>query len=171
MTSRTDRTRTPRSGEYERDTAQAEIDAEAARLRSQGMSYRRIGAEQSVSPSTAMERVKRAIAAVPVEAVNELRLTAGEQLDMLTVQAFRILATKHPMVSHGHVVPDVEDIGPKLAALRELRMLNESRRKLFGMDMPIKVDHTVTTDMERQILALAEELGAVDPDTDDPDSP
>jgi ribosomal protein L29 len=167
MTARTDQARTPRSGEFERDVEQARLDAEAAELRARGMSYRAIAKAQDVSASTAMERVKRAIAAVPVEAVEQLRLTAGEQLDALTRQAFAILVADHPLVSHGKVIPDAKDYGPKLRAIAELRRLNESRRKLYGIDSPVRVEHTVTTDMERQILALADELGALDPDSED----
>jgi DNA-binding Lrp family transcriptional regulator len=162
----TSRTRTPQSGEFERDTEQARLDADAAELRSRGMSYRAIAKAQDVSPSTAMDRVKRAIAAVPVEAVEHLRSTAGEQLDALTRTAFTILMTKHPMVSHGKVIPDVEDYGPKLRAIAELRRLNESRRKLYGIDSPVRVEHTVTTAMEQEILALAAEFAVVDPDSD-----
>jgi hypothetical protein len=166
MAARTNQARSPRTGKHERDIEQARLDAEAAELRARGLTYRGIAKQQDVSVSTAMERVKRAIAAVPVEAVEQLRLTAGEQLDALTRQAFAIMMTEHPLVSDGRVIPGAQDYGPKLRAIEALRRLNESRRKLYGIDSPVRVEHTVTTAMEQEILALAADFGVLDPDSD-----
>lgn len=162
MTTPTKRTRTPRSGEFERDMEQARLDAEAAELRAQGMTYRAIGAAMGIDPTTARDRVLRAIDAVPVEAVAELRARSGARIEMLMFEAFKILTAEHPKVDHGRKIEGVFDQGPRIAAIREMRLLDHEYRQLFGLDMPTKLDLTVTTEMEREIMALAQELGLQD---------
>ncbi|MFE3387346.1 hypothetical protein [Streptomyces anulatus] len=60
------------------------------------------------------------------------------------MSALEVLEWDHIMVSHGKVVKDDDgvpllDDGPKSAAIRELRTIRESYRKLFGADAPSRV--------------------------------
>lgn len=153
------RTRKPRAGTFERDTTQARIDADAASLRAGGATYRQIAEAQGCDLHTAHARVQRAIAAVPVEAVTELRLISGQRLDRAIAKAYSLAMADHPLVYRGRVVPGVLDRGPNIAALRELRMLDESKRKLFGTDVPQEVRLVVKDAMVDEIERLAAELG------------
>jgi predicted DNA-binding protein YlxM (UPF0122 family) len=138
----------------------AQNAADAARLRAIGLSYRQIAERQGVSQSTAYDRVKRALAAVPVEAVRELRQVELERLDMLVAKAWQVLEDTHPYVTReGKVLEDLEDAGPVLQAITTLQRLSESRRKLLGLDAPTRTEITVTDQMTAEIERLAAELG------------
>lgn len=154
--------RKPRNARYERDVEGARLDAEAAQLRSGGATYRQIAEAQGVDVSTAHARVFRAIAAVPVEAVNELRSVSGQRLDRAIARAYALAMADHPLVYRGQAVSGVFDRQVNIAALRELRQLDESRRKLFGVDVPAEVRVTVKDDMVEEIERLAAELGLND---------
>ncbi|MFE1192918.1 hypothetical protein ACFW6E_08970 [Streptomyces olivaceoviridis] len=111
---------------------------------------------------------------VALPGAEKLRATEAEQLDALFVSAMEILEREHVMVSHGRVVKDdtgrpILDDGPRLAAVREMRQIRESYRKLFGLDAPSRV----SVDAEK----LGQEIGklldmAMDPEdaSDDTDA-
>lgn len=148
-------------GEFEGSLDHMELAAEAARLRATGLSYRQIAAAQGITAAGAHDRVKRALAAVPVEAVTQLRQVELERLDALVAKAFDVMTDSHPYVSQGKVFYDLEDSGPVVAAIRELRMLSESRRKLLGLDAPTQVNLSLTDPMLQQIQQMEAELGLV----------
>lgn len=138
-----------RSGEH--DLGDAEHDMEAARLRTAGLSYREIGVQVGCSASTAYLRVKRALAAVPAQAVEELRAESDEHLRALMKIAYREATRDHLVVQAGKIVKDAEgkpliDHAVKLRAVAELRALNESLRKLWGIDPPQKTRIEVITE-------------------------
>jgi hypothetical protein len=95
----------------------------------------------------AWRAIQRCREAVLSQAGAELVAAEAQQLDDLFVHAMEILERDHVMVSHGRVVKDddgnpLPDDGPKLAALREMRAIRESYRKLLGVDQPAKVEHS-----------------------------
>lgn len=155
-------------GRFLRTLSQAETDAEAARLRSEGKSYRRIADLMGCSSRTAYDRVQRALAAVPAEAVEAVRAIEGEVLGHALGEALRILATNHVTVSHGKIIrgddgePLIDD-GPKLQALAAIVRISESRRKLTGADVPVTQHHDVivehTTTLDAEIERLMAEVG------------
>lgn len=163
----TTRTRTER-GRFVRTLSQAETDAEAARLRGDGYSYRRIADFMGCTTATAHDRVSRALAAVPKEAVETVRAVWGERLTAAFVEAARILATDHVTVSHGKIIrgddgePLIDD-GPKLQAIAAIVRLSESARKLEGADVPVTQHHDVivehTTTLDAEIERLMAEVG------------
>jgi hypothetical protein len=152
--------RTPKSN---RTISQAIDDAEAAaaavRLRTLGLSYREIAAEQGVSVATAHARVQRALAAVPVESVSELRRVELDRLDDLHKRLYAVARAEHPMVSHGRVIAGVRDLSPNLAAMAQLLRVSESRRKLLGLDAPTRLSVRVADEVTAEIEHLAEQLG------------
>jgi hypothetical protein len=134
-------------GEFETTIDDMNDAAEAARLRSMAMSYRQIAAAQNVTVATAHRRVKAALAAVPVEAVNELRRIHGEALDS-SMRSLLLLAQ--------------DTLGSRterIAAYRELRQHQESYRRLFGEDAPQVVRVQVSDEITDEIERLARELG------------
>lgn len=146
------------NGKYTRTLAGAERDAEAARLRSQGMPYRKIGAALGMSGSSAHDAVQRAFAAVVAEpaatavAVELARLDQElVRLDALYAKVETVLDREHVTVSHGKVIqhegaPLLDDnpvlqAADRLVRIEDARRRNgESRRKLLGLDQPAKVD-------------------------------
>lgn len=150
-------------GRFLRTLSQAETDAEAARLRSEGMSYRKIAGAMGCSVHVAHDRVQRALAAVPSEAVEAIRAIEGARLTEALAVALRELRRDHVMVSHGRIVKDDDgvpliDHGGKLAALHAIVKVSESYRKLMGADLPVEqharviVEHTTTLDAEIERL-------------------
>ncbi len=115
-------------------------DARAARLRAEGKHYRTIATIEGCSLGEAHNRVRRAIAAVPVEAVIELRRVEDERLDEMWRVAWDHLHTDHVLVQQGRVIKDpttgepMIDQAGKLAALDRLLSIQKRRSDLWGLD-------------------------------------
>ncbi len=152
--------------------AAAERHVRAFELRKQGYTYREIGAVLGVAWKTAFEDVRRVLAELAAQRLASAAEYVDmelERLDTLTEEATRILLATHPLISGGEVLsgftPDgvaigLTDAGPKLAAIRELRAISESRRKLLGLDAqhPIIVEQpnalTESDRLERVVRLL-----------------
>lgn len=146
----------------ERTILTAEQDARAAHLRAQGRTYRAIAEELGVSTGTAYAAVSRAIAAVPVEAVGELRQIECARLDAVIARLWDVVHASHPYVSNGRVFDHLEDAGPVISALAAIVRTSESKRKLLGLDAPSRQTVTVVTEdaVDAEIRRLEEELAA-----------
>ncbi|KND45377.1 hypothetical protein [Streptomyces stelliscabiei] len=94
---------------------------------------------------------------------------AHARLDRMEAAAHKVLERHHITVNNGRIItlddgePLLDD-GPVLAAIDRLAKIedarlknNESLRRLFGLDMPVKVDATVT-EVTQQDLELQEML-------------
>ncbi|MFI2426515.1 hypothetical protein ACH5A7_20865 [Streptomyces sp. NPDC018955] len=135
------------TGKFEASQAAADRAAEAARLRAENphMTYQQIAdAVGYSSKGDAWRAVQRCREAVLRQAGAELIASEAQQLDDLFVHAMEVLERDHVMVSHGRIVKGDDgnpllDDGPKLAAVREMRQIRESYRKLFGLDAPSRV--------------------------------
>lgn len=151
-------------GRFDVDPATAELDAQAARLRSQGLGYRQIATEMGCTLSAAHDRVRRALAAVPIEAVNELRQIEAERIDRVITKAWGIVEDRHTVVSNGKVITDVVDNGAVLAALTVILRASAEKRKLFGLDAPARQVVTVITEdaVDAELRRLEQELAAAE---------
>lgn len=150
----------------------AERAAEAARLYLQYRNYQRVADEMGYATKGAAWRaVQRARLSVMQEPALELIRTEAAELDELYTTALEILERQHPTVSHGRIVKDddgapLPDDGPRLAALRELRAIRESYRKLLGVDAPSKVS-VDAENLGSEISSLLDRLTGSADDTDD----
>jgi hypothetical protein len=145
------------NGKWTRGLATAQRDAEAARLRSEGNSYRAIAQALGVDVHTAHDAVRRAMQAVVAPAgeiaiAHELGLLDEEllRLDDLYAKVVQVLEREHVTVSQGRVVygedgaavPDDDWIlkaVDRLVRIDDARRRNsESRRRLLGLDQPVK---------------------------------
>ena len=133
-------------GRFSDSPETANRDAKAATLRAQGRTFQQIATELGYSDrGDAWRGVQRARASVLQGPAEELIRTEAAQLDILYTEALEVLERDHVMVSHGRIICDdngdpILDDGPKLAAIRELRTLRESYRKLFGLDAATKTE-------------------------------
>jgi DNA-binding CsgD family transcriptional regulator len=160
MTNPTDPTSQARdgNGQFVRTVETAERDARAARLRSEGKSYRAIAAELGVDVHTAHTAVQQAMAEIVAEPAAaaiafELERLDAElvRLDDLYGKVVAVLEREHVTVSQGRVVttddgstvPDDDWIlkaVDRLVKIDESRRRNgESRRRLLGLDQPAKM--------------------------------
>ncbi|MFJ8855110.1 hypothetical protein [Streptomyces sp. NPDC102437] len=137
----------PRGGDnrFIRSPETAERDAAATRLRTQGRTFQQIADELGYpSKGAAHDAVNRALHAIVAPDAEALRAREAARLDGLYEEALAVLDRTHYAHSGGRLILDpdeqpVIDDGPKIAALRELRSLRESYRKLFGLDAPSRV--------------------------------
>jgi hypothetical protein len=143
----------------------AERDAEAARLRSRGLSLRQVADALGYSnESGAYKAVQRALAAVPVEAVEELRRLQLEQLNYLGRRAFEVLEAEHPLISPSgravvHNGQPLTDWRPTLRAIDSLLRIMEREAKLMGLDAPQRHPHFTLSTLDLEIARLLNQLG------------
>ncbi|MFI0768616.1 hypothetical protein ACH4TQ_27575 [Streptomyces sp. NPDC021218] len=152
----------------------ARRDAAAADLRAQRYSYQRIADELGYNNrGDAWRGVQRAMQTIVREPVERLIQTEAAQLDELYAAGLEVLERAHLAVSNGKVVihdgQPVLDDGPRLAAIRELRQIRESYRKLHGLDAPSRVSVEAET-LGREISRLLDAALGTDDDDDDADA-
>ncbi|MFI1472047.1 hypothetical protein [Streptomyces wuyuanensis] len=144
------------NGQWLATVETAERQAKAAELRSRGLTYRKIADELGVDVRQAHDDVRAAMRAIvekPAKDVLAMELARlDSELDKLnaleeSVQA--VLKRKHFTISHGKIIylgeNPLEDDAPILMAVDRLvrieesrRKNGESRRKLLGLDAPVK---------------------------------
>ena len=139
-------------GQFTHTIDQARLDAEAAELMAAGsLSYRDLGKILHVSHTTARDRVLRALAAVPADAVADLREVKGAQY----AQGAR------EMLMRAH--DPRRDDAAQDRAYRLWLLTQEKFVDLFGLRVPVvhkvEVSDSYMTDIER----LQSELGLNDP--------
>jgi predicted transcriptional regulator len=126
-----------------RTEEQAILDTEALRLRSSGMTYQKIADQLGVTKQTAYNRVQRALAAIPYEAVEEYRRIEGGRLDaMLEVALNSVL------------------VDGKVHNIERVIMIMDRRAKMLGLDSPVKMElltlDMVTSEIRRLEAALGD---------------
>ena len=147
-------------GMWDRSPESASRDAEAARLRSQGLSYRAIGTKLGISGAGAHLAVQRCLRDTMEQPGKELREMESTRLNDLIAHTYAILNTHYPLVI------DKEDTGlrdpvPALAAIRTLQGLVEARCKLFGLNAPtMNVEYQVDVNSEAAGRVITEALDA-----------
>jgi hypothetical protein len=153
-------------GRFLRTVDTAERDANAARLRAQGLEFHEIAAQLGYQdPSGAYKAVERALLATVQEPAAQVRAMEIARLNILLRKAWDVLCAKHIVVSQGRVVcdPDTDepliDHGPILAAIDRVLKISDHRAKLLGLYAPVKVE-AITVDMiEAEMVRLSGELG------------
>jgi predicted DNA-binding protein (UPF0251 family) len=139
-------TQTSPSG-FIRTEDQAILDTEALKLRSNGLTYQKVADYLGVSKSTAFERVQRALAAIPREAVEEYRKLETERLDTMLERVME------------KVTYDDGKSGFLFAVDRALAIMDR-RAKLLGLDSPTKHEVITLGAVEAEIQRLEAKLGA-----------
>lgn len=126
--------------------------------------YRKAAKERGVTASAIYRAHMRALAeAGPVATVNEVRSQSLVELDEAIALLWPVARGRHPLFHRGARVEGARDFGPNVAAIREIRLLNESRRRLAGADAPQQVSVTVRDEVSAEIAQLLDELGIPDP--------
>lgn len=135
-------------------------------LRLRGMSIRQIAGTTGLTKSTVERRLRgefeeyRQDSAAMREQYIAMEL---ERLDAAQQVVVAVLEANHMLVADGRVVrvdgKPLPDSGPVLAAVRELRQISESRRKLLGLDAPTKATVThANADVDAAVQELAREM-------------
>jgi hypothetical protein len=101
----------------------AEMEGAAMQMAIEGVQYREIAERQGCSISTAHDRVHRALAEITLAPATELKQMEDERLCALVLALWPVAMAAGPQ---------------QVEAVRELRRLSESRRKLHGLDAPAR---------------------------------
>lgn len=157
-------------GQFRRTEATQLRDLEALRLRATGATLQQVGEALGEHKATVKKRVDRILGEVKFSAVEEYRQLELARLEAAVAKVSEILYGTHPYVSDGRVMPGIADVGPNLAAARELRQLSERISKLLGLDAPSrKIVEVITDDVldvaiRNELLAMEALDATVGPD-------
>lgn len=127
-------------------------DNKALMMKCDGVQYDRIASQGWDDDVPAVKRaIQRALADNAIEDADTIRMIQLARLDDVMRMTLKIAVTEHYHVSAtGHVAEHpvtgelLLDPGPNLQALNTLVKINESTRKLLGVDAPAK--HSITID-------------------------
>lgn len=157
--------------------------AEMVKLRSGGVTTQAIAEQYGVTTRTVTESIKAAVAAVPYEAVTEMRALQLDSLNLLKRRVLRALLVDHPKVDHGHVVTrtviqedgtrktvEVVDWDIAIRASAELRKIEDSISRLTGTRAPVVHEvHEISEDaLDAAIAELTESIRLRAAEFDDP---
>lgn len=148
--------------EFRREPETVLRDAKMVELHAQGWTYEMIGAELGVNKSTVSRGIQRILNEVRSPAAEELRRVSGERMRRNLVRLYDELERKHPIIRDGARHDDLVDATAIVAILREIRMTDESLRRLHGVDAPTRAEVRVTDDLTAEIEQLAAELAGAD---------
>jgi hypothetical protein len=157
------------NGQFIRGDEAVARDAEAAKLRGQGLTYRAIAQTLGyASKSSAHDAVGRAFRDTLTEPAEQARAVELARLEDAHDAALAVLLREHVTVSHGKVitvkddqgndVPLIDD-GPTLQAIDRIERLSVSRRKLLGLDAPLRHELTMG-DIDAALAATNAALAA-----------
>jgi DNA-binding CsgD family transcriptional regulator len=133
----------------------AERQAAAMRLRAQGTSYTEIARQLDCSTGTAYQTVQKGLSRLPEEAREELVQLMQVELAALMEETSRIVRRPKPLTYRGQALTvdqamadgsvrrvTVVDQEVQLQAIATMMRLQESWRRLAGLDGPVHVEHT-----------------------------
>ena len=153
---------------FKRDSKAALRRAEAARLRAERLTYEEIARRLGYSGRQAAKAaVDQALLETQQEACDALRIVELQGIDLIEVEAWKVLRNTHYLVDHGRVVLDpatalpLLDDGPVLAAIDRILKCKDRRAKLLGLDAPTRVEISETS-VDAEIKRLVEELADLD---------
>jgi hypothetical protein len=133
----------------------AELRARILELRRDGLGFRDIAERVGRSHVTVWHHYQAACREIPAAAVEALRTDQLARIQLERDACLEILHASHPVVSNGHVVSEIvgqdetgkpvygeplEDAAPRLAAIRELRSLDDQEMKVTGGYPATKVE-------------------------------
>jgi hypothetical protein len=147
----------------------ADREVRAIDMRRNGATYDQIGQQLGISTSGAAQIVKRVLDRHVTEALPDVRKLELDRLDQLQLAALLVLRREHWLVQAGKVVIDqaglpMRDDGPTLAAIDRLVRIGESRRRLLGVDAPVRheVKFFTVDELDSQIAELEQQLALHD---------
>ena len=126
-------------------------DLQGMRMRALGYSWdqvaRRLGYP---SRQQARARIMDTASQLKLETIDEFRAIEAERLDYLATRLMHVIEYKdYKVTPRGDVArgPDgefLEDHTTRVNAIAELRRVSESKRRLFGVDMPLKTEISIS---------------------------
>lgn len=140
-------------------------DAEAARLKAQGMTLKEIANRLHMDGDEhrAAAAIKRALGTMARFASDEIRLMELRSLDELEWVAWKTLQSSHVVISQGKIIRDetgvpLDDDRFVLEVVDRILKIKERRAKLWGLDAPTRSEVVTIDSIESEISKLEREL-------------
>jgi transcriptional regulator with XRE-family HTH domain len=146
--------------------ASRSIDAEAARLKAQGLTLSEIAGRLGMADEHQVaSAIKRALGTMARFAKDELRLMELRSLDELEWVAWKTLQSSHVVISQGKIIrgddgTPLEDDRFALEVVDRILKIKERRSKLWGLDAPTRSEVVTIDSIESEIEKLERELDA-----------
>lgn len=128
-----------------------------------GMTNKDLAEKYGVSTATVMRRLQGFFPEKETLALEKHRLREDDKLDMLEEKMLQILNTDHYVVDKGQVIYDprdptrpLVDDAPKMAAADRILKIIDAKRKMFGLDSPVKAEVKHSTDTTIEIREVAD---------------
>jgi hypothetical protein len=148
---------------FRREPSTVIRDAKMVELHAAGWTYDRIAAHLGIANKSTVSRgIQRILNEVRSPAAEELRRVSGERMRRNLERLYDELQRAHPIIRDGARHDDLVDATAIVAILREIRMTDESLRRLHGVDAPTRAEVRVTDDLTAEIEQLAAELAGAD---------
>lgn len=119
-----------------------------------GLTLQEIADEFGVSKSVIWRRYQRAKRRIPEQAETEYKAAQLARIAVERVVAEDIINGTHPVVSNGKVFRDLEDAGPKLAAINALVKLDAQESDLLGLKAPVKSEVDLSGGVRYEVVGV-----------------
>jgi hypothetical protein len=127
------------AGNPDQALSAAEADARVVDLKRSGLTFEQIGIQLGgLSKQVIHRRFQRAVTLIRATAVDEWRAQQLQEIELDRELARDIANAKHPVVSNGRVFDELDDDGPKLAALAHLAKLRAQEQDVLGLKAAVK---------------------------------
>lgn len=133
----------------------AEKDAEVVRLKSTGMTFEQIGKQLGVTKQVVHRRFQRAVHTIRATEVDAWRTQQLTEIATDRELTREIFDANHPVVSNGRVFDELDDDGPKLAALAHLAKLRAQEQDVLGLKMPVRTEVDLTGGLRYEVVGVA----------------
>lgn len=126
------------------------------------MSNEQLAEKYSVSVATVQKRLNGYFPRKAMLELEQHRLREDDKLDMLEEEMMVLMNTEHYVVDKGQVIHDpytgkpLIDSEPKFKAVDRMLKIIEAKRKLFGLDAPVKAEVKHTADTSIQIQEVSD---------------
>lgn len=123
----------------------AELDTQVVQLKAEGLTFQQTADRLNISKTYAydcFQRARRAAIANRDRANTEYETAQLARIEGERAVVEEILHATHPVVSNGRVFNDLEDAGPKLAAIDRLVKLDAQESDLLGLKAPTRVEQS-----------------------------
>jgi hypothetical protein len=129
-------------------------------LRRRGIPFGEIGAtlDPPVSKQRAHQIWAEALSDIAGPTVELARQEILDRLDNLVRLAYEVLERNHITISNGKIVVHdgitLTDDGPVLAAIREIRKLDDSRARLLGANAPVRTEVGGDVSVRHEVIGV-----------------
>jgi hypothetical protein len=139
------------TGRFERSIKTAQRDAKAALMRTHSKTYKQIADALGISTTEAYRAVGRALKSAVQEPGELVLKMEMEKLDRMEQRALSVINRRTKQL-RGSTSKGYAEDGILLQANAQLLRIHESRRRLLGLDAPIKTE--VTAGVQYEIIGI-----------------